>query len=978
MSTPPLHIDTFIDIDRLPDRIDPDALLEHVYRGTIDEVVSALLARQSCLVKADREVAPPLLVAIRDRLRGTRGAPKLLIADHRKDSGEGPIAASRRAVAAAVAQIRERVREEDVSDAILAIPNLDALVGGDQSGNHLDVTTRELLLLTGECPAPVLAFADPTVSLPPAVSAHFDRNDLSATGMPPGMLRYAITRSEARKLDVARPDLGRLYRFVSGANPRQLRRLLAPLDSEDFLDGTPDAVIAWVRKATLRGSTAQIPDVRMTDVAGYAEVKTLLENRLLKLVERAERGEETSPEQRARILRAIPRNILFTGPPGCGKNLLISAIANTLGCPVFDASPIKSMYVGRAEEGLRTVHAKARRVAPAVIYMDECDGWAGARAASARAGDPAARWHRSKSDESLLNTALALMQDLYDGEAVYVLAATNHASALDDAFRSRMHLEVQVGYPDADDRREVVRHHAARHDLELAPPVVERLVADTETFIDPDKFTKFSPRALERVVGALANEQIQRCAERGCAEVDAPVTVEDAARAVRERIVKVVPRLSFASVAGYDAVKAELGDIVGLLRLATDPTPSDRRARARRMLPNGILFHGPPGTGKTLLALSMAGEAGLTTRTVSAGDFKDGLYGESERKVDEMFEELGVHSPSMLVVDELDAIAEQRPGRGGGVGIQNALLTGMDGLNKDQVIIVVGTTNRLDAVDPAFKRPGRFDVPIEIPPPDAADRAAIVRHFANEHDLEFDDALIGRLVRRTEGGLSPDRGAVWSGDHLRHVVESMARRCLLSPGVAVDDRLLDEVLAPMTTRPIALNERERRVVAVHEAGHAVASHHVEGALPVTHVSVASEYDGVAGHARAVGGSAVMRTERELFAEIACLLAGQVAEELVIGDRSTGARNDIERATRLAYAYVAQLGFDAELGAMAVKHPQLGGGFSGVSGATLARVEQRVAILLERAKKVARACLTAHRRELTRLADRLVAEREVQL
>jgi cell division protease FtsH len=368
------------------------------------------------------------------------------------------------------------------------------------------------------------------------------------------------------------------------------------------------------------------------------------------------------------------------------------------------------------------------------------------------------------------------------------------------------------------------------------------------------------------------------------------------------------PQVTFADVAGVDEALEELQEIKEFLA-----EPEKFQAVGAR-IPKGVLLYGPPGTGKTLLARAVAGEAGVPFYSISGSDFVEMFVGVGASRVRDLFEQAKANSPAIIFVDEIDAVGRHRgAGMGGGHDEReqtlNQLLVEMDGFDVHTNVILIAATNRPDILDPALLRPGRFDRQITVDAPDLLGRAAILRVHAKgkpmvpEIDLEV-------VARRTPG---------FTGADLANVLNEAALLTARSGAQLIDDRALDEaidrVIAGPQKRTRVMNEKEKKITAYHEGGHALAAAALRYTDPVTKVTILPR-------GRALGYTMVMPTEdkysttrNELLDQLAYAMGGRVAEEIVFHDPTTGASNDIEKATSLARKMVTQYGMSARVGAV---------------------------------------------------------------
>ncbi|GEB34045.1 MULTISPECIES: ATP-dependent zinc metalloprotease FtsH [Brevibacillus] len=366
-------------------------------------------------------------------------------------------------------------------------------------------------------------------------------------------------------------------------------------------------------------------------------------------------------------------------------------------------------------------------------------------------------------------------------------------------------------------------------------------------------------------------------------------------------------RVTFDDVAGADEEKAELEEVVEFLK-----DPRKFNAVGAR-IPKGVLLVGPPGTGKTLLARAVAGEAGVPFFSISGSDFVEMFVGVGASRVRDLFENAKKNAPCIIFIDEIDAVGRQRgAGLGGGHDEReqtlNQLLVEMDGFGGNEGIIMVAATNRPDILDPALLRPGRFDRQITVDRPDIKGREAVLKVHARNKPLG-EDVKLDVIARGTSGFTGADLENL-----LNEAALLTARKNKKQISMKEVDEAIDRVIAGPAKKSRVVSEDERRLVAFHEAGHTIIGYHLRNAEMVHKVTIIPR-----GQA---GGYTVMlpkedrffATKSDLLDKIVGLLGGRVAEELVLGDISTGAHNDFQRATAIARSMITEYGM-SKLGPM---------------------------------------------------------------
>ena len=373
-------------------------------------------------------------------------------------------------------------------------------------------------------------------------------------------------------------------------------------------------------------------------------------------------------------------------------------------------------------------------------------------------------------------------------------------------------------------------------------------------------------------------------------------------------ITKDMPKTTFADVAGCDEAIEELGEIKEFLA-----EPAKFQAVGAK-IPKGVLLYGPPGTGKTLLARAVAGEAGVPFYSISGSDFVEMFVGVGASRVRDLFEQAKENAPAIVFIDEIDAVGRHRgAGMGGGHDEReqtlNQLLVEMDGFDVRGGVILIAATNRPDVLDPALLRPGRFDRQIQVDAPDLAGRHKILQVHSRGKPLAEGIDLMS-VARRTPG---------FSGADLANVLNEAALLTARSNDKLITNHALDEaidrVIAGPQRRTRLMNEHEKLVTAYHEGGHALVAAALPGTDPVHKVTILPR-------GRALGYTMVLpdedkysQTRSEMLDKLAYMLGGRAAEELIFHDPTTGAGNDIEKATSLARAMVTQYGMTERLGAI---------------------------------------------------------------
>ncbi len=432
---------------------------------------------------------------------------------------------------------------------------------------------------------------------------------------------------------------------------------------------------------------------------------------------------------------------------------------------------------------------------------------------------------------------------------------------------------------------------------------------------------------------------------------------------------KDMPQTTFADVAGADEAVEELQEIKEFLS-----EPAKFQAVGAK-IPKGVLLYGPPGTGKTLLARAVAGEAGVPFFSISGSDFVEMFVGVGASRVRDLFEQAKANAPAIIFVDEIDAVGRHRgAGLGGGHDEReqtlNQMLVEMDGFDVSSGVILIAATNRPDILDPALLRPGRFDRQIAVDRPDLEGRYAILQVHARGKPIA-EGVDLRAVARRTPG---------FTGADLANVLNEAALLTARTGGQLIDDEALDEaidrVIAGPQKRTRVMDDQEKMITAYHEGGHALVAAALPGNDPVHKITIMPR-------GRALGYTMVLpdqekysTTRSQMLNQLAYMLGGRAAEELIFHDPTTGASNDIEKATGLARAMVTQYGMTERLGAIRYGQEQgevfLGrdmGHMRDYSEEVAAAIDEEVRSLIETAHQEAYEILVNNRDIL----DRLVLE-----
>lgn len=434
--------------------------------------------------------------------------------------------------------------------------------------------------------------------------------------------------------------------------------------------------------------------------------------------------------------------------------------------------------------------------------------------------------------------------------------------------------------------------------------------------------------------------------------------------------------VKFKDVAGQDEAKESLIEVVDYLH---EP---QKYASIGAKLPKGILLVGPPGTGKTLLAKAVAGEAGVPFFSISGSEFVEMFVGMGAAKVRDLFKQANEKAPCIVFIDEIDAIGQKRNASSMGGNDEreqtlNQLLAEMDGFDGQKGVVLLAATNRPESLDPALLRPGRFDrrVPVELP--DLQGRKAILMVHAK--DVQTRPDINWDIIARATAGAS--------GAELANIINEAALRAVREGRKAVTQADLEEsvetVIAGAQRKNAVISDKEKKIVAYHEIGHALVAAKQMGSAPVTKITIVPRTSGALGYTMQVDeGERMLMSRSEILNKITTLTGGRSAEELIFGEdnMTTGASNDIEQATKLARAMITRYGMSDEFDMVAletVQNQYLGGDTSLACAAdTASKIDERVVTIVKDAHEKARKILKENEPQLHRLADYLLEKETI--
>lgn len=434
--------------------------------------------------------------------------------------------------------------------------------------------------------------------------------------------------------------------------------------------------------------------------------------------------------------------------------------------------------------------------------------------------------------------------------------------------------------------------------------------------------------------------------------------------------------VTFKDVAGCDEVKEELQEIIEFLK---DPKKFQRLGGK---IPKGVLLYGPPGTGKTLLAKAVAGEAGVPFFSASGSEFVEMFVGVGASRVRDLFEQGRRYAPCLLFIDELDAVGRHRfAGIGGGHDEReqtlNQLLVELDGFDTKEGVILIGATNRPDVLDPALLRPGRFDRHIVVPVPDIKGREEILKVHSRKVKLS-DDINLSIIAQRTPGFVGAD---------IANLVNEAALLAARKNKNAVDmsdfDEAIEKVMAGPARKSRVISEREKKIIAYHESGHALVAKLTPGCDPVHKISLIPRGPALGYTLQLPAEDKYIISKQELLNKISVLLGGRTAEKIIFNDFTTGAQNDLSKATEIATKMVTEYGMSEKIGPLTLRKREeeifLGRDYltreKMYSEATAKLIDEEIKDIIEKCEQSVEKLLSENIKKLHSLAQRII-EKEV--
>ena len=671
------------------------------------------------------------------------------------------------------------------------------------------------------------------------------------------------------------------------------------------------------------------------------------------------------PPRFAALGALIPRGILLYGPPGCGKTLLARALAGQAGAAFYSisGSDFVELYVGVGAARVRKLFEEARANTPAIVFIDELDAIGRRRAASGPASTGS-----SEEQGQALNQLLAEIDGFAPRDGVMLVGATNRPDVIDPALLRPGRFDRAVGLelPDEQGRRQILEVHARSKPMRAGVDL-DRIAHDAIGMTGAD-------------LAGLMNEAALLAARAGDSEIstghldEAMRRIREAPErqrrlAVRDRSIGQSlldrERITFADVAGLKEAMAELVDVREHL---ADP---ERFERLGARVPTGYLLSGLPGSGKTLLARALAGETNATFVSAAATEFVETFVGEGAARVRDLFAQARSVAPAIVFIDELDAIGGHRGSHNDHserAHTLNQLLVELDGFRGRSGVVVMAATNRPDMLDPALTRPGRFDRTIALELPDLDDRRAILELHARTKPLAADTDL--QSIAVVTRGLS--------GADLANLLNDAALLAARKGRTEIDQRLLEEALdrAGMGiagTR--VLSDSDRRTVAYHEAGHGLVALALPGGRLLHKITIIPRGPTLGVTWLPENEDQLLHRRSLLIERMATLLGGRVAEQLVFGEPTDGASNDLVRVGEIARRMVTAFAMSGTLGSLAYPSEN---GSSPYSHETARLIDSEARRLVDEAERLANDVLRRSRPELDRIAEALLQRETLSL
>ncbi len=672
----------------------------------------------------------------------------------------------------------------------------------------------------------------------------------------------------------------------------------------------------------------------------------------------------SDPQRYLDLGAAVPKGILLYGPSGCGKTLMARALAGEANAAFFSVSGSEfvEVFAGEGASRVRDLFAEARSVPPAIIFIDEID------AVGTRRTGPSLTSHLEH--DQTLNQILAEMDGFSASHGLIVIGATNRPDVLDQALLRPGRFDRTIGLerPDENGRLGILKTHARGKLLEEETDLAE-IARRAIGLTGADLANILNEAALLAARGGkqkVSQDELDEALKRTMEAPDRQRRLSMRNRTFGRSAAE--EKVTFADVAGVDNAIAELSDVKDQL------TSPEKFVELGARTPRGILLVGPPGCGKTLLARAVAGEANAAFFSVAATEFVEVFVGEGAARVRDLFAEARSVAPAIVFIDEVDAIGGRRAsvsmdGHRERESTLNQILVELDGFDPRAGVIVMAATNRPDILDPALIRPGRFDRQVTIDLPDRAGRLDILQLHARSKplsgDIDFD--VVAGL---TQG---------FSGADLANVMNEAAllavRRNLRTISMSLIEESIERAILGVGSRVRVLTDRERAMVAYHEAGHALVGRALPGAAPPHKISIIGSARSLGHVIGAAESDRVVHTRSILLDEMATLLGGRVAEEIVFDEPSAGATDDLRRVSEIARKMITEMGMSEELGPLAYPDGMSNGGpHPSYSDVSARKIDEEVSKLVDEAQRRSREVLNSQREALERVAQALL-ERE---
>ena len=689
-----------------------------------------------------------------------------------------------------------------------------------------------------------------------------------------------------------------------------------------------------------RWAMKTFPNETFADIAGARQAKKDLQD----LVEYLK-----NPTKFTRLGGKMNKGFLLVGGPGNGKTLLARAVAGASGCSFFHAngSDFVETFVGAGAARVRSLFNEARKNAPAIIFIDEFDSLAPKRGSH----------HSHAETDQTLNQLLVEMDGFNQAnpdKPIIVIGSTNRIDILDPAVLrpGRFDRHITVPYPNTIEREEILTIYCNK----IVVPQeldIKLLAEETSNFSGADLANLVNQAALIAAANGayyVTYKYFQEAQKLLRSEMNITATTLN----------RIIPNETFDSVLGAQEAKIELNTIISFLK---NP---DYYSRLGAKIPRGILLEGAPGTGKTLLARAVAGEVQCSFFKVSGSEFVEKYVGVGASRIRELFNEARTHAPSIIFIDEIDAVGGARNQVESSERDQtlNQLLIEMDGFsqNTDKPVIVIAATNRADTLDKALLRPGRFDRQIIIPLPDVKTREEILDFYCKK--IIIDSSVNVEIIAKATIG--------YSGAELANLVNQATLMATTENSDVVTAvhfaRAQELIMLGAVNTSTKMNDKEKKLTAYHEAGHALVY------LLSDNTAHVLQKVTIMPRSRALGLTTAQLEEEkysyskeELFAMIQVSLGGRIAEEVQFGVVSTGASNDFEQASNIARSMVCVYGMTDALGPISYTQDRS----FGYSQKTAELIDAEVRTIINSAYQKTRTLLTTHKDKLDTLATALL-------